>query len=231
MYVLVHGLGVSGRYMVPLLRLLGREAIAWAPDLPGFGRSPGTHAVLDINQLAHVLGSWMDQRGISRAILVGHSMGCQVVTQLAVARPQSVAALVLIAPTMDRGVRGKWFQIARWLVNASREPLAMVWLAIRDYLRAGFRRTWRTFALARRARTARLYSQVRCPALVMRGGRDLIVSQRWAAHVAAAMPGGQLIVLPAGAHAVQYARPLEAARAVQKFVTEAGAASKSPTDA
>ena len=39
--VLVHGLGLSSRYMIPLgqrLAMLGYDALA--PDLPGFGRTP-----------------------------------------------------------------------------------------------------------------------------------------------------------------------------------------------
>ncbi len=35
--VLVHGLGVSSRYMVPLASNLARSFSVYAPDLPGFG--------------------------------------------------------------------------------------------------------------------------------------------------------------------------------------------------
>ena len=35
--VLVHGLVVSGRYMVPLLDELASSHTVYAPDLPGFG--------------------------------------------------------------------------------------------------------------------------------------------------------------------------------------------------
>jgi hypothetical protein len=44
--VLVHGLVVSGRYMLPTLRHLAPSCKVYAPDLPGFGRSekpPGIH--------------------------------------------------------------------------------------------------------------------------------------------------------------------------------------------
>jgi 2-hydroxy-6-oxonona-2,4-dienedioate hydrolase len=220
-FVLVHGLGVSGSYMVPLMRELGPDSIAWAPDLPGFGRSPGPRAVLDVPELARALDAWIERSGIQRPVLVGNSMGCQIVTRLAVSRPLHVAGLVLIAPTMDRTIGGKWRQIMRWLLTANREPLAMVWLAIRDYLRAGFRRTWRTLTLARQARTWRLYHQVRCPTLVVRGERDLIVSQRWARRVAARLPGAQLAVVPAAAHAAHFDRPKHVASILRAFVLNA----------
>ncbi len=37
--VLVHGLGVSSRYMLPTLALLAPRYRVFAPDLPGFGHS------------------------------------------------------------------------------------------------------------------------------------------------------------------------------------------------
>lgn len=37
--VLVHGLVVSSRYMVPTLKRLARDYRVYAPDLPGFGES------------------------------------------------------------------------------------------------------------------------------------------------------------------------------------------------
>ena len=37
--VLVHGYGVSGRYMLPLAQSLAHRFSVFAPDLPGYGRS------------------------------------------------------------------------------------------------------------------------------------------------------------------------------------------------
>jgi pimeloyl-ACP methyl ester carboxylesterase len=39
--VLLHGLGVSSRYMLPLARELAPHFRVYAVDLPGFGRSSG----------------------------------------------------------------------------------------------------------------------------------------------------------------------------------------------
>lgn len=77
--VLVHGLVVSGRYMVPLLEELGRSHAVYAPDLPGFGRSEGPARALDVIGLSDALAAWMWSAGLSRAAFVGNSMGCQVI--------------------------------------------------------------------------------------------------------------------------------------------------------
>src|SRR5687768_4810028 len=76
--VLVHGVGVSGRYMRPLMLRLGERGRAWLPDLPGFGHSWKPAAPLDVAGLAQALLAWMDALGIGPVTLIGNSMGCQI---------------------------------------------------------------------------------------------------------------------------------------------------------
>ena len=42
--VLVHGLGMSGRYLAPTAERLAADFRVYAPDLPGFGRTRGRTA-------------------------------------------------------------------------------------------------------------------------------------------------------------------------------------------
>lgn len=202
--VLIHGLGVSGRYMVPLLRRLGERFAVHAPDLPGFGRSPGPADVLDVPALARFLSQWMKVAGLRRAVLVGNSMGCQVAVDLAARLPDQVAGLVLLSPTMDPSAATRLHQIARWLWTGLREPPLLLAVVVLDYLRCGFMRLWRTFAMAMMHKLEPLLSSVHVPTLVVRGVRDRIVSQAWAECVARRLPLGRLIVLPGGAHALNY---------------------------
>src|SRR5436190_17187630 len=76
--VLVHGLVVSSRYMIPLAERLAERTYVYAPDLPGFGKSDHPNRPLDIAGLADALAGWMRATGITRAALIGNSMGCQV---------------------------------------------------------------------------------------------------------------------------------------------------------
>src|SRR5690606_28182629 len=54
--VLVHGVGVSSRYLVRLARALSGDAVVVAPDLVGFGASPRADEPLTIGEHADVLG-------------------------------------------------------------------------------------------------------------------------------------------------------------------------------
>ena len=93
--VLVHGLMVSSRYMVPTLKRLARHYRTYAPDLPGFGKSEKPSLTLDMAGLSDALAAWMDALGLEGAALVGNSIGCQIIAELAVRRPELVERAVL----------------------------------------------------------------------------------------------------------------------------------------
>src|SRR4051812_16308430 len=80
--VLVHGLGVSSRYMIPLAKRLAPFARVEAPDLPGFGLSDAPRATLDTAGLAGALEAWLAARGIEHATFVGNSYGCEIIARL-----------------------------------------------------------------------------------------------------------------------------------------------------
>jgi 2-hydroxy-6-oxonona-2,4-dienedioate hydrolase len=125
--VLVHGLGVSSLYFVPLMRSLSRDFLVLAPDLAGFGRSETPAHVLTLAGLAAELRAFLDVRNIERAAFLGNSMGCQVLLELAVAAPERVDRLIFVGPTVDPRFRSFGRQIPRWLLEASREPLSTRW--------------------------------------------------------------------------------------------------------
>jgi pimeloyl-ACP methyl ester carboxylesterase len=57
--VLVHGIGVSSRYMTPIAIELAATCKVYAPDLPGFGLSAKPSRILDVPALADALAAWM----------------------------------------------------------------------------------------------------------------------------------------------------------------------------
>ena len=124
--VLVHGLVVSGRYMVPAAERLAHDRRVFVPDLPGFGLSESPPCVLDVAGLSGTLSAWMEGIGLERATLVGNSMGCQVITELAARHPERVERAVLQGPTMDPRRRGVLGQVGRFLLDVPREPPSLL---------------------------------------------------------------------------------------------------------
>ena len=216
--VFVHGLGVSGRYMVPTAARLASEFPVYVPDLPGFGRSARPAHVLTVAELAGVLGEWIDEAALERPTLVGNSLGCQVAVELAVRRLERVRAAVLAGPTVDGHARSAPRQVLRLLIDSLREPPSLVPLIARDYLSAGVLRTALTAREALRDRIELKLPRLSRPTLVVRGSRDALVSARWAKEVTRLLPDGRLIVIPGAAHAVSYNAPEALAQAITSFL-------------
>ena len=136
--VLVHGYGVSGSYMLPLAQSLAPSYSVFAPDLPGYGRSQRPHIPLGIADLAAALAGWLDAAGLRCPAFVANSMGCQIVTELAVRLPRRVGPMVLIGPTVDPQRRAARHQLLGGLRDAAREPRSL--LALDRTRRLRFRR-------------------------------------------------------------------------------------------
>jgi 2-hydroxy-6-oxonona-2,4-dienedioate hydrolase len=197
--VLVPGIGLSHRVMLPIAELLTPHFAVRAPDPPGFGRSDKPGRVLDVPELADALAAWIEAASISRPALVGNSFGCQVIVELAARHPDRIACAVLQGPTMDAAARTLPSQTWRWLHDLLQErpdPRAR----LRDYRDAGPRRVLATYRLALRHRVEEQLPRVTVPTLVVRGPDDPIVSQNWAETVAGLLPAGQLVVTATGAH-------------------------------
>ncbi len=216
--ILVHGLGVSSRYMMPIARRLAPHRTVYAPDLPGFGRSHRPPRALNLTELSDVLARWLELLAVDRAVLLANSIGCQIIVDLALRRPEMVERLVLVSPTVDREARTVFRSFLRLLLDIPRERVSLGFIAALDYLRAGLGRTALTFGYAIQDEIEERLPHVQQPALVVRGRHDPVVPQRWAEEVSERLPAGQLIVIEGAAHAVNHHSPEELSRVVLEFL-------------
>jgi 2-hydroxy-6-oxonona-2,4-dienedioate hydrolase len=219
--VLVHGLVVSSRYMIPTAERLAGERRVYAPDLPGFGHSERPARPLDVRGLAEALAGWMRARGLAGATLLGNSVGCQVVAELAARHHHYVDQIVLVGPTMDRQGRRLSEQARRLVAAAPYERPSLVGVQIRDVLSAGVRETVATTHYALIDRIAMKLPHILVPSLVVCGERDPIAPPRWCAEVAALLPRGQLCVIPGAGHALNYSAPDALLEVVLPFLNRA----------
>jgi pimeloyl-ACP methyl ester carboxylesterase len=216
--VLVHGLGMSSRYMVPLARLLMHDVPVFAPDLPGFGLSDDPPQPLTIPGMADALAAWMDAAEIRRSALLGNSLGCEVLVELALRRPDLVERLVLQGPTPDREHASALRQVGMFVLTGLFERPSIVWVALVDYLRAGVGRYVRTFQHMNAYNMEAALPRVAAPALIVRGARDHLVPQAWVERMALLMPGARLVVVPGAAHGMNYSHPQALRDAVLPFL-------------
>jgi len=109
---------------------LGARVRSIAYDRPGFGGSADIGVLRRLPDQAAVAARVLAGLGDGPAVVVGHSYGAPVAVQLALDRPELVAALVLVAGAVDPELETiRWYQaLPRW--RATR------WLVPSDLARA-----------------------------------------------------------------------------------------------
>jgi 2-hydroxy-6-oxonona-2,4-dienedioate hydrolase len=220
--VLLHGYGLSGAYMLPLAERLAEAFAVYVPELPGQGRSEPRAGLRSVESLAEALGEWVEAAGLERPGMVANSLGCQVVTELAVREPWLVGPLVLVGPTVDPARRGGRHQLFAALRDSAREPLELLGRAALDDARTGVRRLFDTARAALDDRIEERLPLVEQPTVVVRGGNDSFVGAEWAERAAALLPDGRLVVVPGEPHAVHFTRPDLVAGIVRELLLEEG---------
>jgi pimeloyl-ACP methyl ester carboxylesterase len=218
--VLLHGLAVSHRYLMPTARRLRKRRV-YVPDLPGFGRSGRPAAVLDVAGHARVVAAWLDDAGLGPIAVLGNSFGAQVAVQVAASRPDLVAALVLVGPTTDPAAASMSGQLGRLLRDLPHEDPQQARILAADLRDAGLRRVVATLRHAVRDPIAPKLAALRVPTLLARGSRDRIAPQPWLDHLAALVPGARMLVLAGAAHNAVTTAGAELAEAVDEFLANA----------
>lgn len=216
--VLVHGLIVSGRYMMPLALRLAETHRVLVPDLPGFGASGKPRRALDVPALAAALAGYLEAAVPGPAVLVANSFGCQIAARTVAAGRGAVERMVMVGPTMDAAARTAPRQLARLVAAMPRERFEYPALLAADLARAGVARGFRTFRFALADRIEESLPRVAVPTLVVRGDRDPIVPRRWAERVADLLPDGRLVEIAGGGHALNYGRADDLAAVVLDFL-------------
>jgi pimeloyl-ACP methyl ester carboxylesterase len=218
--VCVHGLGCSHRYFWPVARELAPAARVVAPDLPGFGRSPGPYPALDIRGLSHALADWLRATRRGGSLLLANSMGCQIVVDLASHTPDLLGPVVLAGPTVDRQARTIPQQWGRLLANQRWEQSSLGPVLMVDWVACGPRRYAQTLRHVLADPVERKLGHVEVTTIVARGGRDPIVPRAWADEVVAGLPQGRLAEVPGVGHTLNWSAPKELAALVRPLLAE-----------
>lgn len=92
--ILLHGWLGSWRYWVPVMDELSSEYRTYALDLWGFGDSDKHREQYGVDAYVRLLVAFLDEMGIWRAPLVGHTLGAAVAAKLAVEYPDRASKVL-----------------------------------------------------------------------------------------------------------------------------------------
>jgi len=218
--VMVHGLAMSSWYLTPLAQRLAPISRVHVPDLPGFGRSEKPSHILSVAEMSDALAGWMRAVGLEHAVILGHSLGCQVVARFAARYPERTLGAILVSPTMDPDISWLTF-LLRGLCDLAYEPDVIVRLIAYGSVHATPWRILRTLQHALDDQCETIYPAIQAPTLVVRGERDPVSSQRWAERVASMPPWRRpLRLLPGRTHSVNVNAPRALLGAILPFLRE-----------
>jgi len=198
--ILLHGwLGSWGLWQ-ETMAYLGAFYRTYALDFWGFGESGRKRNTYAVSDFVSLVDQFMEQLGIIRAPLVGHSMGGTVSLNVAIRYPERVSKVVVVgspivgsslSPLLKlAGYRGIAFLLfnmmgpfragvrfySRFICRDPRFPDMMD----RDLSRTTVESFLRSIASLRRTDLTPMLDQVRVPALGMYGATDKIVDpQQW----------------------------------------------------
>jgi pimeloyl-ACP methyl ester carboxylesterase len=226
--LLLHGQPGGAADWDGVVEHLRGRAEAIAIDRPGWGGWHGRARDLAGNAQAAVAA--LDERGIEKATVVGHSLGAAIAAQMAVDHPDRLDALVLVAPAanissldpLDRvlalpviaelaavatmGGLGLFLSVER-----VRTRLAAVSRLPGGYL-IGARRAllappaWRSYAVEQRALVHGVPEleprliTITAPTTILAGAHDRIVSPHAARRLAEQIPGSRLAIKQDAGH-------------------------------
>jgi flavin reductase (DIM6/NTAB) family NADH-FMN oxidoreductase RutF/pimeloyl-ACP methyl ester carboxylesterase len=234
--LLIHGVGLNADAWRPQIEALSDTHRVIALDMPGHGDS-----VLSGPDLADYVAqavALLDQLGIARANVVGHSMGGLVAIGLALAHPDRVLRLGVFnsvyerAPQARQAVEARAAEIAlsgtcgdieqpvrRWL-GAGETPLHQqlrCWLGSMNP--AAYARAYRVFATGDRLFSGQL-DALRMPALFATGSDDPNSTPQMAEAMAAATPRGKAAVLPGQRHMMNLVDPQGTNRLIRDLLSQ-----------
>jgi pimeloyl-ACP methyl ester carboxylesterase len=212
----VHGFGISGTYLEPAAALLAERFTTYVPDLPGMGRSHRPDHPLDLPALARALMAYCDAVGVERATFVGNSLGCPILVEVANLFPDRIDRMVLVSPAGGPNNQPMRRAVRQMALDAPREPIGLLPIAVRDYLRFGLVRGWSLFGAMTRYPTLERLRALTSPTLVIVGRRDPLVRVE-RAHVFHGLPHVTAVRV-SGAHALNFSHPALIAHLVAAHV-------------
>ncbi|WP_127473100.1 alpha/beta fold hydrolase [Microbacterium sulfonylureivorans] len=216
-FVVIHGIGMGRGVFGDLTAHLDDDAQVIAVDLPGYGEAPEPRRVLTMERTADLVAAFLDAHVRTPAVVIGHSMGAQIALEVAARHPETVAALVLVGPTIDPAARSAPRQISRLLRDLAVESPRVIALGAREYVRAGPRLRAKFRAMLAH-RPEDVLPRVSAPTLVLRGEDDVVAPRAWCESIVAAMPDARLAEVAGHGHETMIRDAAPAAALIAEFV-------------
>jgi pimeloyl-ACP methyl ester carboxylesterase len=216
--VLLHGLSGSTRWWRKNLAALAGQHQVFSIDLVGFGRGRGQH--FSLRESAHLVRQWLDQIGLERPDVIGHSMGGFIIADMVTQYPSSIHRLVLV-DALITGLAGGIFRQGLGLLDAARFMAPDFFpVLVKDALRAGPRTMLNAILAIQRANLTPALKVLDMPILIVWGENDRLLPVESGRKLAELLPQARFQVVAGAGHNPMWDRPAVFNRLVLDFLSE-----------
>jgi pimeloyl-ACP methyl ester carboxylesterase len=234
--VFLHYWGGTHRTWNKVVSQLENSFRAVTYDMRGWGKSDSAESGYSIAELANDATSLIQQLGLQKYVLVGHSMGGKVAQLLASRHPVGLVGLILVAPAAPIPIhlpeqalqqqihaydnRDTVLQTIAFLSAHAPEP-DIVEQIVEDSLSGvpDAKLAWPTSAILEDISSK--ISQIIVPTLVLAGDQDRLDSiEQHRREIIARIPNARLSIVVDSGHLIPIDQPVELARAIAEFVTK-----------
>jgi pimeloyl-ACP methyl ester carboxylesterase len=232
--VFLHYWGGSRRTFAPVIASLSSRWTVVVYDQRGWGAARDLPGPYGINQLADDVIDVVGELGISRYVLVGHSMGGKVAQLAASRNPEGLAGVVLVAPAPPRPAVDADAVQRRSHAYDSRESISDALQRVLTYrpLAAGLREQVITDSLAGNPDALLAWplhgitenitgpaGLIKAPVQVLAGRYDLVdPPASLEANLLPVIPGARMTVLDGTGHLSPLEVPDQIANEIDEFV-------------
>jgi len=241
--ILLHAFPLSSELWQPQMAAVPDGFRFIAPDLPGFGASPGFDEDPSIEHIANAVAGMLEHLGLRQPVILGGlSMGGYAALAFARLFPEWLRALILADTRAEadtpEGKQGRDKMIA--LAESEGAPAVVEQMLpkllgettqreradVADTVR-GIAAKQSATAIANALRALRdrpaaldLLPQIQVPALVVVGDEDTLTPPDMARTLASNIPNAKLEIIPRAGHLSNIEQPEEFNRALRDFLSE-----------
>jgi pimeloyl-ACP methyl ester carboxylesterase len=227
--LVLHGWGAKIEAVDPIIRALSPQLAVFAVDLPGFGETALPPAPWGVADYADWTRALMDELGLKRPNIVGHSNGGRIAIHLATHHPERVDKLILVDAAGIRPKRGLRYyrrvgmaktakQAARLLGRPGRalQRRVIARTASSDYANAGPLRP--TFVKLVNEDLTPLLPRIRASTLLIWGDQDDATPLSDGLTMERLIPDAGLVVLKGAGHFSYIDQPQRFGRVAAHFL-------------
>jgi 3-oxoadipate enol-lactonase len=231
--VLLHGYPLDHHLWDEVLPLLEDTFDVILPDLRGFGESTIVDTPFNVEDYASDVAGLLDQLGIQRAAIVGHSMGGYVALAFAKLFPERLSGLGLVSsqvladpPDRKEGRYKSAAEVSEKGTGGVVETMATKFTSD-EQLQAHARELMQRQrpeayigalkAMAERADSTNLLSSFNFPVVIVHGKADALIPIDRAREVKNAIPNAHLVELESAGHIPMLEAKEETAEALKRL--------------